>query len=466
MFNWPNFDKCGCGTPSEDIPCVSVPCPTTGLVDDALVTPSDLPDSQDLACNSNFGKFYDRFIDNFVTPGVGETGFAKVCNPSLWIGCQWISVCRPGNPNAIFKVADAQPEFQRLLLVNACSDGEAIDGNPNPGDVFFGGAVFYPVAPPWCSQYLQDKVISIIESGDSNVSDSILQVLTNSDEICFRETPDLESGREAHLFGGDYDASPYQSDPSLLNSCLRKLRKIYTRFLGRTICFQDIPSTSDDPEDGVAKRFVYLDKNNCLRRGGEVNANVCGDALIKESLSSIAGCNSGARALLVPTDKNKIIKSFKDPYNNAYWAEASAGLTYYPLPNPVDSSIVTRNVSGSSSSTIHIVNFGILDVNMPDVDFPPNARAAITVNIRMNLNGYVSGECDVNCGGVVCNNILMTNNGLEDRPMFCKNMNTAIVPVVDINLPKRFTFSVFTGSAGGGTSYDVIVRATILGYYA
>lgn len=480
-YNWPSFGNCSdCGNGNTEENCVQIPCPTTGDTENASTTPDEIIDNPIIACNSNKGKYYDKTIANFVVPSVGNTVNVAVCEPSLWSSCQWLAVCYPTNQIAYFKVVAVTPEDGLITLLNACSDGEPIRNNPSIGTVISLGAVIYAVAPPWCTQDIKNLITEIIESGEEDITDSIMEILNDAENVCFQSIPDLSDGREAHLFGGDYDGSPYQSNPSLLQSCLRKLRRIYTRFTGRTICFQDIPTTSDDPEGSppVPKRYVYLDGNNCLRKGAIVNSNTCGDSLNQETLDAISGCKSGAKALLTPSDRNKIIVSKKDDYGNPYWTEENGGngRMFYPLSTPVSLTIFNQSVSTGFNSINFTGTFLAIDSEVPPEINGRQRYAEIQVDLNMNLAGLlVVGQVRVTSSSITLVYLNGTNT-FNDPSVFpligasFGTMGSAMVPVSSTT-PKQFEFNAAVQATLNNTdgiqdTMSFNSTAKLMGYWA
>lgn len=300
----------------------------------------------EVPCTSNEGKFYDKLTRKFVVPTVSGTGDLYVCEPRLWSACQYLALCREdSNDVAIFKIIDVDNKIIRVQ--NACSSGDEIIGNPDPGTSLDIGTVLYPVPPPWCSNEFNDRLIEALTHGGCA---GVLACLGDSDEVCLTNVSDLvDADGEVHLFGGIMES---------WKSCLRKLKRIFTSGGGTTLCFPDVADTSDDPEVvdsvDVPKHYVYFDKNRCLKRGGEVGVQHCGEDLnVPEDdrmFDAIRVCKDGIEMLFPPLAEGETLVARKNDSNVLKWMIGQGGLSYHPHA-------IVDVYSSTSTGTITLPDF-------------------------------------------------------------------------------------------------------------
>jgi hypothetical protein len=358
MFGFGGKSKPCCGATSQ---------PETKFFPTVPECPGQIPFNA-AGCVSNKGKFYDKILHDLLVPISGQGVNAYVCEPDLWSTCQWIAACYGSNDIAVFKVTGIAGDH--IKLVNACSDGGAIEDNPAPGSVIKAGSVIYPIPPPWCSDELCNKLTAALENGDC-ACQGVLSCLQNSEEICFSALPAIEDGEELHLFGGSMltNEGNENDNPSLWKSCLKKLHEIFTGYTGKSICFADLPETTTAPDiidwSPVAKRTVLLDGNGCLRKGPIVTAGSCDaelDITIEDDdihipedddeglnakgrlFDALKVCREGVERVLIPSAECMAIHSVKDEDNNYYWEEVRLGGRIFMLTTPL---VIGDGVNGN-----------------------------------------------------------------------------------------------------------------------
>jgi hypothetical protein len=243
--------SCGCQTPVIQIP-VAQTCA------EAQAQSSLGP------CESFKGKFYDKSIEPFVFPKVGNIGSLMVCEASLWSTHQFVGIAIGNSQYAFLRIVGTGQNALKVLNGFVKDDSSKdIAGNPEPGTVIPQGSVLFPSPPMGGSEQLQLQFMQMLETYGSN---GVIKILKESSDISFINTEELDTDvdyRGAYIFGGDW-----------ITNALRKIKKIFTGQGGRTLCFPDVGTTTDENVvvDGtpVKKYLAYFDEKKCLKRGKEV----------------------------------------------------------------------------------------------------------------------------------------------------------------------------------------------------
>lgn len=243
--------SCGCETPVIQIP-VAQTCA------EAQAQSSLGP------CESFKGKFYDKSIEPFVFPKVGNIASLMVCEASLWSAHQFVGIAIGNSQYAFLRIVGTGQNALKVLNGFVKDDSSKnIAGNPEPGTVIPQGAVLFPSPPQGGSEQLQLQFVQMLEAYGSN---GVIKILKESSDVSFINTEELDTDvdyRGAYIFGGDW-----------ITSALRKIKKIFTGQGGRTLCFPDVGTTTDENVvvDGtpVKKYLAYFDEKKCLKRGKEV----------------------------------------------------------------------------------------------------------------------------------------------------------------------------------------------------
>lgn len=449
----PNFN---CGSCDEPKPVQFVEVPTCAGSEDSSL------------CQSQKGKFYDRIIEPFVVPTVGRTGRVYVCEGKLWAKCQWIGMCIGSEKIAAFQIVDVTNKY--ITVLNGCKTGEAILGNPEPATEYKEGTVIYPIPPQGCSQGFCTKVAEAIRSCGS---DAVLEVLQDSEEICFTTVPTLGEDEKAHLFGGimpDQDcqcdeygySAPVQGE-SLWSSCIRKLNKIFTLVGGRSLCMPEAPEYDPDLDTENLAREAIFDKKGCLRKGGAVGdcrnaTEITGE---ETGADAVIVCKDSQRRILVPSCDTIIVGCCTDG-EDPKWVVKDKGLSLFMLDEPIVLHSNSWPTFGSSSvPSASSFPATILETVSLDEDLFPDYCGKIYA-----LVDFQSRITDTGSSNVLTTDI--SYNGEYYRKLIAGQTNdvfnthfTDIVPL-DADNPGSFIFK-WDKLAGTGT-YRSNVR--ILGYYA
>ena len=294
-------------------------------------------------CVSHEGKFFDKITEDFVVPNVGRTSKIKVCNGKLWSKCLWVAVCIGAEKIAAFQITETGNKT--ITVLNGCRTGEAITGNPEAGTEIKEGTVIYPIPPQGCSQGFCTKVAQAIEECGT---EAVINVLKESEEICFTSVPVLDETEKAHLFGGimpDQDCqcdeygygAPVQGE-TFWQSCLRKLSRIFTNVGGRTLCMPEVPSYDPDDDESNLAREAVFDKKGCLRKGNAVgdcrNATAIEDE--ETGADAVIVCKEGTRRILVPDCNTIIVGCCEDGETDPKWVVRPKGLSLFILDEPIE----------------------------------------------------------------------------------------------------------------------------------
>lgn len=307
MPDVPEFQDCeGCGKTRQNpkVELFHVPSCPEGLEDTTV------------PCNTT-PKFYSNLTRDFVLPAPGQVVKVYVCDGKLFAGCQWLGICNPydstGKSAAFLRIISTAKNA--LTVYNGCSPTNPIVDNPEVGTSFPQGTPIYPAPPRWCSAQFNKYISEAIANSDGQVCTAILGCLADSDQICFSSVPNLISGdgAELSLFGGLIAGAKA--------TCMRFLDKITTGSTGTTLCFPNVPTFTDDPdEDGHPKTLVYFSPvTKCLGSGAPVGQS-CVDALnfdpATQKINKIWICaqvgDSVKQRLLVPSAANQSLVSFLD----------------------------------------------------------------------------------------------------------------------------------------------------------
>lgn len=289
-----NTPNCGCSTPKASYEVVDL---NQGCSEST-------PGSE---CISNKGKFFDRTTESFVVPAVGKEVYIPVCNATLWAVGQFIAVNLTDNKIAAFRITGRTNK--KIKVLNGCnsSGNNGIIGNPEAGTVIPVDSVLYPIPPSGCASSEAARIIdTLTEFG----LEAVLQMLAESPDICFTNTPELAEDEEGHLFVGtkpDCDCAP----ESAISSCLRKALDIFTGQAGRTLCMPEVATISIAQIDGATpKRIALFDENGCLKKGPTpsdfISCNGFG-GVTEDAFNAITVCKEGVSKNLTPTEEGNIL---------------------------------------------------------------------------------------------------------------------------------------------------------------
>lgn len=305
-----------------------------------------------LPCDSNQGRFHDRVLEDFMVPLAGNSVEVSVCDPSLWASCQWIAACYPNAKNhvAIFKIVSVNVANSKITIFNGCKDGSAISSNPSPGTRIEKNAIIYPVTPPTCSAELCEQVSKAIEDPECACT-AVTNCLKASKEVCFTSVVDIKENEEVHLFGGTVPAG---GGDNFYASCLRKLKKIFSGFNGKTLCFGEPQGYDSD----ATNSYLLIDANGCIRKGVDFKGSACNDETNVDDgiLDQVFGCVDGQQATIKPSNESMVLSSCKNESNVNFWKEAKLGLSFFPVLNQ------TVYAAGGGPRTI---------THLTDADVPP-----------------------------------------------------------------------------------------------
>ena len=419
-------------------------------------------------CVSNKGKFFDRLTEDFVVPSVGRTSKIKVCDGKLWSKCLWVAACIGAEKIAAFQITETSNKS--ITILNGCRTGEAIQGNPDVGYEIKEGTVIYPIPPQGCSQGFCAKVAQAIEECGA---DAVINVLKESEEICFTSVPVLDEIEKAHLFGGimpdqdcqcdDYGyAAPVQGE-TFWQSCLRKLNRIFTNVGGRTLCMPEVPTYDYEDDPSNLAREAVFDKKGCLRKGNAVgdcrNATAIEDS--ETGADAVIVCKDGARRILVPDCNTMIVGCCEDGETDPKWAVKPKGLNLFLLDEPIEvynSAWLAEGATSGSSTTLATT---ITETITIDSDLIPASCGNVSA-----LVDFQSTLVDTASASVVVSDVFYNDKfyrkviaGLTNEPF--ASFTQDIVPLNESN-PESFKFKWDKLS---GTAYHrTLVR--ILGFYA
>ena len=251
-------------------------------------------------CVSTKGKLFDLLLEDFVVPEVGREAYIRVCDGSRWKAQQFVGIALSGSKMAAFKITEVGQS--KLKVLNGCdkSGDNPILGNPEKGVTIPAKSVLYPVPPVGCDSGFALDVLTVLTTKGT---DAILEILSESENICFTSVPNAGEDEEVHLFGGtkpDCDCAPDAS----ISSCLRKIIKIFTGQGGRTLCMPEVASVTFSGE----KRVAVFDESDCLKKGPtyEDLLNCSTDEQLDDDgqANSIMACADGVRSGFEAWDKN------------------------------------------------------------------------------------------------------------------------------------------------------------------
>jgi len=420
-------------------------------------------------CVSNKGKFFDRLTEDFVVPSVGRTSKIKVCDGKLWSKCLWVAACIGAEKIAAFQITETSNKS--ITILNGCRTGEAIQGNPDVGYEIKEGTVIYPIPPQGCSQGFCAKVAQAIEECGA---DAVINVLKESEEICFTSVPVLDEIEKAHLFGGimpdqdcqcdDYGyAAPVQGE-TFWQSCLRKLNRIFTNVGGRTLCMPEAPTYDHEDDPSNLAREAVFDKKGCLRKGNAVgdcrNATAIEDS--ETGADAVIVCKDGTRRILVPDCNTMIVGCCEDGETDPKWVVRPKGLNLFLLDEPIEVSKQTWPSYGSSTTpSASSFPATITETITIDSDLIPESCGKVYA-----LVDFESRITDTGSANVFISDI--SYNGEYYRHLIAGQTNDVftinykdIVPLNESN-PESFLFK--WDKIAGTATYRSNVR--IIGFYA
>lgn len=371
-----NISFSGCSNCGEEPTFVHVP------------VAKDCGDVADEPCTSNKGKFYDRLTDDFVVPDVGREAKMQVCEGNLWSKCQWVGVCLSAEKYAFFQITKVSNKS--ITILNGCRTGDEIAGNPEKGTVIGEGTVIFPAPPQGCSQGFCNQLVAALKDCGA---DAIIQILKESEEICFTNVPEIDETERVHLFGGimpsedcecdeyGYGSAPVQGE-SLWTSCLRKLTKIFTNVGGRTICFSESPLYDKEDDPNNLARFAVFDKKGCLRRGDKLISSCSNlNDVAETGADAIYVCSDGNESAFLPTCGVEIVGS-EDNNGDPKWIVREKGIKW--LSSPV--SIASLTGTGLSNSGNEI-----------ELDLSDNSNAKCRHSAVVHIQAYTAGESAKQC---------------------------------------------------------------------
>ncbi len=325
--------------------------------------------AEDVDCVSHEGKFYDVTTEEFVIPSVGKEFYIHLCQGNLWTKGVWIAVNLPNNKFAIFKITEAGNKRIKCLNGLDKSGDNGVTGNPDPGTTVASGSIFYPVIPAGSTSDFVTKIINAVET--SGV-DTIINILKESESICFTNTPEVDDADgDVHLFGGtkpDCDCSEGAS----VFSCFRKLLNIITGQSGKTLCMPEVATTSgEDVDGGQQKRMAVFDENGCLKKYIRlVDFDSCADldaVTVDNQFSSLIVCDEGTKKVVAARKNYNIYPVPVDPDlpdGDYSWQMKPAGMQFFPLNSP--QTILSSETSSSVTlnNFPHVGCYGIFEVNL------------------------------------------------------------------------------------------------------
>lgn len=251
-------------------------------------------------CVSNKGKFFDLTLEDFIVPEVGREAYLKVCDGSLWKAKQYIGVFY-GSNFAAFKITEVGTGSLKVL--NGCdrSGDNPFIGNPDKGTNIPAKSILCAIPPTGCSSDLTLRIVDVLTTRGAP---AILDILANSEEICFTSAPAVAEDEEVHIFGGtkpDCDCAPDAS----VSSCLRKIIKIFTGQGGRTLCMPEVATIN--LASAEERRVAVFDENDCVKKGptySDLKSCENADPHAKDVVfDAVNGCLDGVSIGLTPSDK-------------------------------------------------------------------------------------------------------------------------------------------------------------------
>lgn len=252
-------------------------------------------------------KFYDEILEDFIVPKVGSSTYIKLAKGANWKEGMFIGIPMSGNMLAAFKIT--QVLNSKIKILNGCdqSGDNGIIGNPEAGETIKKGSIFFPIPPTGCDSGLASIIINTLEQ--SGVV-SVLNILQESEDICFTSTKDLSENEEGHLFAGTMPDNP---SSSIWSSCFRKLKKIFTSQNGRCIC---TPEAEVINSSLPANRVALFNEDGCIKKGPLFNEFKSCSSNPSETLSinAITGCKNGSSISLPAAFGNDIVSKVElDP---------------------------------------------------------------------------------------------------------------------------------------------------------
>ncbi len=262
-------------------------------------------------CESTKGKLFDLLLEDFIVPEVGREAYIRVCDGTRWKAGQFVGVSLPGSKIAAFKISEVGTG--KLKVLNGCdkSGDNPIFGNPEKGVTIPAKSVLYPVPPAGCESGFALQVIAVLQ--EQGVG-AILELLSDSEDICFTSVKNLGEDEEVHLFGGtrpDCDCAPDAS----ISSCFRKIIKIFTGQGGRTLCMPEVATISFQSTSDSQRRVALFDENGCVKKGptySDLKSCENADAHAKDvPFDAVDGCLDGVAIGLTPSEKHLHITSIE-----------------------------------------------------------------------------------------------------------------------------------------------------------
>lgn len=419
------------------------------------------PDSE--YCPSHKGKFYDRLTEEFTVPGIGKEGKIHVCEGELWSKCQWIAICTSAERVAVFQITKIGKGT--ITILNGCRTGEEIFGNPPAGTVIPEGAVSYPVPPQGCNSIICDQVSNVIKTCGAK---AVIDLLRNTEDICFSNIPEIEEFERGHLFAGTmpapcdcpeeygYGEGSLITPPGIWKSCLRKLTKIFTNLGGRTICFGDAPLYDANADVYKQARSAIFDKDGCLKKGSSLSED-CSTMESAETAEAVIVCSGGEQKVLTPDCNTEIVGCCNSDGDSPKWRVRKRGTRY------LDSPVSAFNLNGSGAAS------GIPNADTDrefDVSSYGEANCASFAVCDLHLTGQTgagSGGNDAainvwayydNSGNKTGLAAFYLNN--DDNAQTARVKNTVLIPIIDGKI-KIQTEVTHTGGASNRTLSIVII---------
>jgi len=262
-------------------------------------------------CKTNKGKFYDLTLEDFIVPNVGSETYVRVCDGSLWKAGQFIGIVLSANKIAAFKITSVGTG--KLKILNGCdkSGDNGIVGNPEPGVTIVKDSILYAIPPTGCESGFADRIITALKTYGV---DSVIEMIAESEDICFTSVKDISEEEEVHMFGGTMPDCECAPDAGW-SSCLRKLKRIFTSQSGRSLCTPDAATISTAPVDGVPKRFALFDTNGCIKKGPtpqELRSCEGNTVISKDTpVEAVIVCKDGEYSSFIPIEENLVITTKK-----------------------------------------------------------------------------------------------------------------------------------------------------------
>lgn len=349
-----SLKNCGCeNTPDYDYSKLATTQPCVTQV------------AEDVDCVSHEGKFYDVTTEECVIPSVGKEFYIHLCQGNLWTKGVWIAVNLPNNKFAIFKITEAGNKRIKCLNGLDKSGDNGIVGNPEPGTTIASGSIFYPVVPAGSTSDFTTKIINAIENYGV---DTVINMLKESNSICFTNTPEIsDEDGDVHLFGGTKPECDCSEGASVF-SCFRKLLNIITGQSGKTLCMPNVSITSgEDVDGGQQKRMAVFDENGCLKKYKRLaDPESCTDssAVTDSKFGALIVCQDGEKKVLAAQKDKMLVAVPTDqslPDGDYSWKLMDSGLLFFPI-TPVTLATAVGTTSPSLSEFPHANCYGVFSI--------------------------------------------------------------------------------------------------------